>query len=168
VAVRGDREDEAPRQRGIDLATFASLEGVPAEVEEWLRARPAEVDLLPLRLTDVGDVQSARAPFEREAPRIAQPVGDDDGLLDGTFDVEADELAEQVARALGSVLDPVPDRRVETSVGAERELAAEVRVPSRFGCGILRITRRVRLSTELTLVRYYSTKMSFPAVAKKT
>jgi hypothetical protein len=80
--------------------------------------------------TDFGDAQRTRAPFEREAPRIAQSVGDDDGLLDGTFDVEADELAEQVRRVLGSVFDPVLDRRVETSVGAERELAAEVRVPS--------------------------------------
>src|SRR5918999_2351892 len=118
------------RQRASVAAAVAALVDVPAEVGESARAGSQQVDLLPAGFAHVCDVERSRGAVEGEPRGIAQAVGEDDGPRDASVDVEPEELAVEVGRALGSVLEPVSDPRVETAVRAECELAAEVTEPA--------------------------------------
>src|ERR687887_2071033 len=80
VAVDDDREDQPPARVRPLVARVARapFPDAPAVVVErsLLGGRP-HVDFLPVVLPDVGDVEVARGPVPREAPRVAQTVAGD-------------------------------------------------------------------------------------------
>src|SRR2546423_222417 len=123
-----------------------TLQHVPAVVRATpeLNPVPRDVDLLPLRLSDVPDVEIARLAIERKAPRIAQPRGPDlraKGVVRRdqvrTIDVQAQQLAEQHAQVLRVVVrvaapTSVAGGCVQLAVGTELELSPVVVVVRRM------------------------------------
>src|SRR5918996_896824 len=101
-------EDEAPDDSGAVVAVevvsvrlgqlvpegVGALEDVPAEVDQPARARGKVVDLLPLALAHVGDVEAVGLGVEAEAPGVAEPVRGDFPLGAAAVDVEPKELPE--------------------------------------------------------------------------
>src|SRR5918996_1448363 len=130
VVVLEDRANEPPGPaRLLVLEGVGALEDVPAEVDEPARARGKVVDLLPLALAHVGDVEAVGLGVEAEAPGVAEPVRGDFPLGAGAVDVEPKELPEPGVEILGAILRvaaraPVAHPHVEQPVGSEGELAA--------------------------------------------
>src|SRR4029077_13736501 len=123
------------------------LPRAPAEVDPACISPRAEVDLLDVVLTDVADRDVAGAPIEREAPRVAQPVGVDRRLHTRAPDervvtrdrvrppagrprIDPQDLPEQRPEVLSVADRPmlvvaattVADADVQQPVGPEREL----------------------------------------------
>src|SRR5262245_18482662 len=107
------------------------LEHVPAVVDEPAARARRVVDLLPVALSDVADVEVAGESVERVPPRVAQAEGGD--LRGGPRlpDVEAHHLPEQALHVLGAVLRvaaraAVPHAHPQEPVRPECEVAAVV------------------------------------------
>src|SRR5215217_7620265 len=134
VAVDRDREDEhpAPVHLLAGRVARAALPDAPAVVvERPLLPRRAHVDLLPLALADVADVEIAGLAVPREAPRVPQPVAGDLPARPGLVDVEAQQLAEARAQGLRVVVrvaaaTAVAGAGVQAAVGPELQLPAVV------------------------------------------
>jgi hypothetical protein len=145
------RADELRRRGGSGrpgLAARAPLERREAEVRAGRRAGGDEVDLLGVPAADVADQQRARAPVEREAPRVAQAERVDLGSRLGGARVDPQDLAAQAVgrlRLLGLVADTGAD--VQQAVGAELELAAVVL--ARHGAEVEDTPRRAGAAPQL-------------------
>ncbi len=132
MAVLVDREDElAVAARALVLVGVGALVHVPAVVLEARRVARREVDLLPLALADVGDVEVAVGPVERVPPGVPQAVSDDLPVRALLVHVDAQELAEPRREVLRPVLRvaraaAVSHPDVELAVRPELELAALV------------------------------------------
>src|SRR5205814_8525197 len=80
VFGHGQDADDGPllsRFLLLDRERMDAAHPVPAVVLAALRGSGLEVDLFPDVLADVGDVEVARFPVERERPRVADAVGPD-------------------------------------------------------------------------------------------
>src|SRR5439155_15267589 len=117
------------RPQGRVRIAGSAFENVPAVVRERgdLRTR-AIVDLLPVPLPHVADVQVAVGAVEREPPWIAQ--AEPDGLPGCTAAkrIDAQQLAEPLAQALGAIARiscraAVAHAEVQKPVAIELELA---------------------------------------------
>src|SRR6185437_10197410 len=132
VAVDDDREDERPalRRRLVDRVARAALPDPPAVVVQSAPLpRRADVDLLPVVLADVPDVEVLRQPVERKAPGVAQAVTGDLPARAALVHVDAQHLAEPGAEVLRVVVRvaaraAVAGARVEQAVRAELQLTA--------------------------------------------
>ena len=108
-----------------------ALVDAPAVVLEPGRAALGVVELLPRVLPDVADVQVAGLTVEREAPRVPEPVADDERLRTLAPDVELQQLAEGRPQVLRPVLGiaagaAVAGPGVEVAVRPEDEVPAVV------------------------------------------
>jgi hypothetical protein len=128
VVVDESREDEPTQGRRRRFGQpLAAPVGGPAEVHRPRRPSPEDVHLLPRVGPDIADVEVAGRAVEREAPGVAEPVGDDLRLRRAAADVDPDELAEQASGILRRRLRvPVADPDVEEAVRSELELTAVV------------------------------------------
>lgn len=136
---------------GSDVVEWsAAFEGAPTEVltapRPLFAARGHEVDFFDLILADVGDDEVTGLSIEREAPGIAQAVGEDLGASAGStaegvvlWDVippvgpriDPDQLSEQLAQILTIAVRialpaTVAEPGVEVAVGSELELTSLV------------------------------------------
>jgi hypothetical protein len=133
VRVDADRLDELAAlgrsSRGVPRVAFEQSPPVVRESHK-LCARP-KVDLLPLVLADVADVQVAGDAIEGEPPRVAQPVGDELPARAANEGINARQLAETIVEILRAVLwiagcAPITHADVEQVTGAELQLTAVV------------------------------------------
>ena len=116
------------RSRVVDQG---ALVAVPAEVGARRPARPQVVDLLAGALAHVADPERPGGAVEREAPRVAEPLGVDGHAHRRDVDVEPQELAEAAPAVLCASLRvagaaAVAHAHVEPSVRPELQLAAVV------------------------------------------
>src|SRR5205814_2319181 len=110
----------------------------PIVVQGALLLWRAHVDLFPLVLPHVADVEVARRAVPREAPRVPQAEADDLPARSGLVDVQAQELPELGAQVLRVVVRvaaraAVAGARVEQAVGPELQLPAVVVVELAVG-----------------------------------
>src|SRR5206468_1538525 len=89
------------------------------------------VDLLPVILSDVADVEVAVGAVERETPRVAQAEGDDLPLRTTAKRIDAEELAEPLVQALRTIAgipaaSAVAHAHIQEPVAIELKLAAVV------------------------------------------
>ena len=127
-----NRCDEPARsERGVRIARGA-LKGPPPVVGECrdLGTRPV-VDLFPVALSHVADVEVAVRTVEREAPGIAEPEPDDLPPSTASQRIDPEQLAELLVHVLGAIAGisgraSVTHPDVEPSARVELELAAVV------------------------------------------
>src|SRR5215218_2007615 len=103
MAVRRNREDELPARvhllgRGVARPAFPDAPAVV--VQAALLPRRSHVDLLPVALADIADVEVPRGPVPRETPRVAQAVACDLPARACLVHVQAQQLAEPRAKSL--------------------------------------------------------------------
>ena len=122
--------------RHFEVAFATALEAGPAEVDQTDARggrRREVVDLLPEVLADVADVELSGPRLDREAIRVAQPVGEDP-LRRDVFDAEAEERfqAERVVRQRrpGFAID-ADDRAAVVGRVTRRRRRAQVLRPQR-------------------------------------
>src|SRR5207247_7523975 len=98
------RRDELPRPERRVRVARAALEHVPAVVGQRADCGGrAVVDLLPVPLADVADVEVAVRTVEREAPRVAQAEANHLPARAALERVDPQQLPEPLCRALRAV-----------------------------------------------------------------
>src|SRR5919198_1153037 len=133
VVVREQRKHElAGAVRRPRAVARAPLVDVPAVVRERVQLRPRPViDLLPLALADIGDVEVAIRGVEAETPGIAQAVADDVPCRPPYVRIRAQQLSEPDREVLCAVSriarrPSVAHADVQQLVGPELQLPAVV------------------------------------------
>src|SRR6266545_1063214 len=145
VVVDVNRRDELSRsERRVRIAR-AALEGLPAVVRERLDLglRPV-VDLLPVSLSDVRDVEVAVRTIEREAPWIAEPERDHLPRRASAKRIDAQQLAQPLTRSLRAVAR-ITGRAAVAHADVEAAVAVELQLSP--------VVVRVRLAHEEELPR---------------
>src|SRR4051794_15842874 len=117
----GDHRAHGARRRLAAAVAVIALVHAPAEVPAARAARAREVDLLHRVLADVADRQVAGAAVEREAPRVAEPVGVD-------LAARAGAPRERVRRGNGVRPRPAPARVDPEDLPEHRAQALRVAV----------------------------------------